>query len=211
MGQPLVVNNVPYTVTRTTQWASVAGSAASTCDDGTGTELAYLKVRVDVSWPTLGSRPPVTMYTTMTPRKGTYAAGAGHIGLKVVDRAGRPLSGITATASGPSTKTGATGSDGCVLLPFLTPGTYQVTLSSPGYVNQAGDTTAAQTVTIGAGELSRTTVEYDRAATINATFVTDPSFGLPHGPRLDPGHGGQQRPAPRRHPCRSVAPATPEP
>ena len=45
-GEPLVVNGVPYTVERTAQWAPVEGEAASTCDEGTTTELAYLRVRV---------------------------------------------------------------------------------------------------------------------------------------------------------------------
>ena len=178
VGQPLVVNNVPFTVVRSAQWASIGGPA-STCDDGSNAELGTLRVSVKVSWPTLGSRPPVTMSTTMTPPKGTYSELNGHIAIKVIDSLGNPRGGVTVSASGPTPKSGVTGSDGCVLLRSVGPGSYRVELTGAGYVSPAGDATASATVQVQSGQLVRKSIDYDRAATINATFITAPGFGLP--------------------------------
>ncbi|MCW2792137.1 MAG: hypothetical protein JWO76_1235 [Nocardioides sp.] len=181
VGAPLVVNGVPYTVVRTAQWAPVNGAAASTCDEGTTTELAYLRVKVQVSWPELGDRRPVTMDTVMTPPKGTYSALAGHIGLKVIDSAGQPRSGVqvTARAASGNTETGTTGDDGCALLAFLNPGSYAVTVSTPGFVNPKGDPTGTITAQVQAGQLWRGTVEYDLASAITVSFATLPGYPVP--------------------------------
>lgn len=176
-GQPLVVDGVPYTVTRTAQWASVGSTAESTCDEGTAAELAYLRVRVKVTWPG-GEDRPVTMDTVLTPLKGTYSDNDGHIGIKVIDRDGHPRSGQSVTISGPSgTKTASTAADGCVLFAFLTPGSYTVTLNSTGYVDIKGQAPSTTTADVQAGQLWRTTISYDQAATINATFTVAAPVG----------------------------------
>jgi hypothetical protein len=171
-GEPLVVNNVPYTVVRTAQWISIDDAAASSCDQGATTELASLRVKVEVSWPSLGDRPPVTVDTVLTPPKGTYSKLAGHIGVKVINAEGGPLGGRVVTATGPSgIRSEVTGSDGCVLLAFLDAGTYAVTVSSPDYVNRRGDPTATTTAQVQAGRLWRGSIEYDQAATITARLT----------------------------------------
>ncbi|MEQ6901007.1 prepilin-type N-terminal cleavage/methylation domain-containing protein [Nocardioides sp. YIM 152588] len=178
-GDPLVVDNVPYTVTRTAQWSAVGSSAASTCDEGTSQELAYLRVRVEVTWPG-GEERPVRMNTVLTPLKGTYSVTDGHIGLKVIDRDGLPRGGQPVTITGPSgTRTGSTASDGCVLFAFLTPGTYTVTMDRPGYVDLNGDATSVRTVTVTAGQLWRGSASYDQAASVAVTFTTESGYALP--------------------------------
>lgn len=180
VGQPLVVDNVPYTVTRTAQWSEMGQTAESTCDEGGSIELAYLRVWVDVTWPGLGDRPPVTMETVMTPPKGTYSALTGHIGVKVIDASGEPFAGRTVTVTGASgTFTETTSSDGCALFAFLTPGTYQVKVQTAGYVNRNGDPSGTATAQVQVGQLWRTTIEYDQAATISATFTTETGYALP--------------------------------
>lgn len=179
-GQPLVVDRTKFTVVRTAQWASVGSSATTSCDEGSTAELAYLKVQVEVSWPSLGDRDPVRMNTVMTPPKGSYSLLNGHIGLKVIDRLGQPVSGALVTAkTATTTRTGYTSDDGCVLLAFLDAGTYTITMSTPGSVNPAGDPTARTTAIVQQGQLWRGTIEYDVAASITATFQTAPGYTLP--------------------------------
>lgn len=178
-GDPLVIDNVPYTVKRTAQWASVGSAAASTCDEGTNKELAYLRVHVEVTWPGAESR-PVEMNTVLTPMKGTYSISDGHIGLRVIDTDGLPREGQAVTISGPSgTKTASTAEDGCVLFAFLTPGSYTVTLDSSGYVDLTGTKKSVQTVTVATGQLWRGTVSYDRSAKLNVAFTTTAGYALP--------------------------------
>lgn len=177
-GNPLVVDNVPFTVTRRTQWASVGSAGGSACDDTVG-DLGYLRVSVEVTWPDLGSRPPVSMYTTMTPRKDTYAGNAGHIALRVIGLDGTPQANIPVMVAGPTTRGGTTDAEGCVVLAFLTKGAYQVTLNAAGYVGRQGDPTAAKFVQVVSAQVSRESIEYDRAARITGTFTTVAGYGLP--------------------------------
>lgn len=180
-GAPLVSNGVAYTVSRTAQWAAVNSAAATTCDEGTTTELAYLRVHVEVTWPELGDRAPVVMETVMTPPKGTYSTLTGHIGLKVVDALGGPVSGVTVTARSTAgvTKTGVTAGDGCALLAFLTPGAWSITISKPGHVTPAGDPTGATTATVVAGALWRGSISYAGEATLDLALATADGYALP--------------------------------
>ncbi|GAB6986445.1 PulJ/GspJ family protein [Nocardioides pyridinolyticus] len=189
-GRPLVVDNIPYTVVREAQWQAVGSEAdSSACDDGTSTELAYLHVKVMVTWPGLGDRRPVTVDTVMTPRKGTYSSDLSHIGLKVVGADGEGNGGVlvTATSSTGQVKTGTTASGdaplyagrGCVLLSHLPAGDWTVTANSPGFVDPAGRATTTVDVHLAPGQLWRGSVEYDAAATIVATIPHPDGYELP--------------------------------
>jgi prepilin-type N-terminal cleavage/methylation domain-containing protein len=179
-GDALVVDNVPYTVTRTAQWSAVDSAAATTCDEGTTSELAYLRVRVEVTWPGLEGRPPVTMDTVMTPPKGTYSAVTGHIGVKVINALGQPVGGQPVSVDGPSgVKTGNTSSDGCAVFGFLTAGTYQIQTFKSGHADPRGNSTGSLTAQVQPGELWRGVLEYDRSATISADLTTEPGYSLP--------------------------------
>lgn len=181
-GEPLVVDNVSYTVTRTAQWTTTGAAApASPCDDGSSDELTAMKVHVEVTWTNMGSVSPIVADTLLTPRKGTYSSTTGHIAVKVINRNGVGAGGHTVTISGPSgTISGATASDGCALFAFLTPGSYTVSVSTSGYVDRQGGTTPTTTAVVSTAQIWKGTFDYARAATINATFVkADASHPLP--------------------------------
>jgi type II secretory pathway pseudopilin PulG len=180
VGEPLVVNNVPYTIKRNAQWSEMGSTAASTCDSGGTIELAYLRVWVEVSWPALGNRPPVTLETIITPPKGTYSQLSGHVGVKVIDRSGTPMSSVPVTVrSTTRTETANTAADGCALFAFLTPGTYEVTVSRLNHVDRNGSSSATATAQVQPGQLWRTVIDYDEAATLDVRFETDPGYSLP--------------------------------
>ncbi len=183
-GEPLVVDNVPYTVTRTARWEQIGAADAqlSPCDQGSSDELVVLHVTVDVTWPALGHRPPVRMDTIMTPAKGTYSSLDGHIGLQVLDSEGGPKAGVTVTAKdGGEARSGVTASDGCVLLAHLPAGHYTVTAQVPGFVNRSGDPQATTDVDLQAGQLWRGSVEYDEAARIVADIEAPQGYTIPDG------------------------------
>lgn len=180
-GEPLVVDKVGYTVVRRAIWTAVGSTAESTCDEGTNAELAYLRVRVTVTWPG-GEDRPVQMTSTLTPAKGTYYNDSdGHIGLKVIDRDGEPRAGQTVSVSGPESATDTTDADGCVLFPFLTAGTYTISLSGAGHVDLKGQSPSATTAAVVAGQIWKGTVSWDRAATITATLKAPTGHVLPEG------------------------------
>jgi hypothetical protein len=181
-----VIDGVPYTVVRDTRWEAVGAGSGSPCDDGTSDELAYLHVTVKVSWPALGSRPPVTMDTVMTPSKGTYSAlqTQSHIGIRVIDSLGNPKPGVQVTARnsiGQLAPLQVTAVDGCALLENLPAGDWTVTASNPGFVSLAGDPTAQTTVHLESGQLWRGVIQYDQAARIVPTFAAPEGYQLPDG------------------------------
>ncbi|GAA1156792.1 prepilin-type N-terminal cleavage/methylation domain-containing protein [Nocardioides aquiterrae] len=181
-GQPIVVDGVPYTVTRTARWEQIGAADAqlSPCDQGSSSELVVLHVSVDVTWPALGSRPPVTMDTIMTPPKGTYSTLDGHLGLRVLDSEGHPRPNVTVTAvNGGLSAMGVTAADGCVLLAHLPAGDWTLTASNPNFVNRAGDPTASIVAHLQAGQLWRGSIEYDAAAAITATIGAPSGFDVP--------------------------------
>jgi prepilin-type N-terminal cleavage/methylation domain-containing protein len=178
-GQPLVVDNTRYTVVRTARWTgSAAGAGVSPCDSGATDRIAYLHVRVEVTWAQMGDTKPVVSDTLLTPANGGQTGTAtGHIAVKVVNAAGggQPDVTVNITAAGVA-KSGATASDGCAVFAFLTPGNYATSVSSTGlqgtYVDQGGSTAPSTTIGVTAGNLHKQTFSYDRAATLSFTYAS---------------------------------------
>ena len=193
-GQPLVVDNAEYTVVRRSTWTSVGSTAESTCDEGSSAELAYLRVRVTVTWRG-GEDRPVRMTSILTPAKGTYFTDSdGHLGLKVIDRNGDPRAGQSVSISGPESATDSTDENGCVFFPFLAAGTYTIHLTGSGYVDSKGQSPSLTTAAVVAGEIWHGSVSWDRAATITARIQAPTGHVLPEG--LTAGAAANQTPLP---------------
>lgn len=178
-GSALVVDGLSYTVKRTSAWQSQA-AATGACDGGANGQLAYLRVSVTVSWPTMRGTAPVTSSTLLTPTVGTYASGTGHVKVQVADQLGVPLEDLTVTLTGTSgSVTQQTGSDGCAYFAFLTPGDYTAKLSTPGYVDNTWDPAPTQSLTVTANTVQSVTFAYARAATLSLDFATTAGFSAP--------------------------------
>jgi prepilin-type N-terminal cleavage/methylation domain-containing protein len=185
-GSPVTLDNVQYTVTRTATWCTVGESdgdcdgagdvePTSECDDGTGDELDYLKVRVNVTWDRM-SGTGISLATILTPPKGTYSITTGNIGVKIIDAHGEPAASHTVTIMGPwpmtTEKDGTSGPDGCAIFAQLAAGAYTITVDDPGFVDLFSTQTATRTASLQSGQMYRPAIEYDEAATIAVTFVT---------------------------------------
>jgi prepilin-type N-terminal cleavage/methylation domain-containing protein len=177
-GAPLVVDGTPYTVVRTARWAgSDTAAGVAPCDSGGSGKLTYLHVRVSVTWPQMGSTPPVVSDTILTPPNGIFSGTTnGHVGVKVVGSTGAAQAGITVTVTKPgfTTRSGTTSADGCAVFAFLPPDNYTVTLSSPGpthvYVDDKRQTASAHDLGVTAGTMQRRTFSYDQAAALRFEF-----------------------------------------
>jgi prepilin-type N-terminal cleavage/methylation domain-containing protein len=180
-GSPLVVDGTEYTVVREATWSNSAGggTASSPCENGGTNELAYLKVHVEVTWKKMGSIQPVTSDTLLTPPKGTYTSDTGHIGVKVVDRDGKPQAGVPVTITGPSSQSGATASDGCAVFAFLPVGSYTVTMTDTGFVNSKNEPAPSYPASVQVGAITRLAVDYDRAATLQVALAAPGGYTLP--------------------------------
>jgi prepilin-type N-terminal cleavage/methylation domain-containing protein len=180
-GQPLKVDGTEFTLVREAEWSNSAGgaTASSPCENGGTNELSYLRVHVEVTWAKMGSIPPVTSDTLLTPPKGTYASDTGHIGVKVVDRDGQPQAGVPVTITGPASQTGSTSSDGCAVFAFLPVGTYTVTMTDAGFVNSKNEAAPSYPAGVQVGAITRLAVDYDEAATLEATIESPSGYASP--------------------------------
>ena len=179
-GQPLVVDNVPYTVARNTEWI-VAGTGKSPCDGGATVAYPSLSVTVTVSWSLMGNTQPVSANTILTPPKNyVQSSNFGYSGIKVLDSTGAAEKGTTVTLTGPGgTLTDTTSDDGCAVFETSTAGTYTASIAMPGYVDFYGNSTATKTVAIAVGGLAQATINYDKAATVTVTEATQSGYSLP--------------------------------
>jgi prepilin-type N-terminal cleavage/methylation domain-containing protein len=177
-GQPLVVDQTPYTVTRMAEWQS-QDATSSPCDGGASGQLAYLHVTVTVTWPRMDGVTPVTSSTLLTPPLGTYDSGTGHVKVKVTDALGAPEANQRVTLAPGDSQT--TGTDGCAFFAFLSPGTYTASLSTPGYVDPSWSPAPSLAVTVTANQVTPAAFSYAPAATVNLAAATTNGHPAPPG------------------------------
>jgi type II secretory pathway pseudopilin PulG len=193
-GQPLVVDKVPYTVTRNVQWLPV-GSGKSACDGGSAITYPTLAVNVQVTWPRMDGVAPVTSNTILTPPKGVLSSSIGFVAVKILDRNAQPVDDQQVLMTGPSgSATDTTANDGCAVFSINTSGSYTLSVSNPGYVDYYGNASVSQTVAATAGQLVvAKPVTYDQAAALRVTLTTSPGYSLPSSlPQLTLGNTNLQ-------------------
>ena len=185
-GKPSQVDGQSYTVKRSVSW-NVTGTGKSACEGGSLVEYPTMAVRVEVTWPKMGSVRPVVNTTQLAPPKGTSSGAktTAYVAVKVKDAAGEPNPGrsvTVSTTSGGGGVTGVTDESGCAVLqvtPAASGTDYVATVSDSGYVDQANAPTVTRSVGILVpGQLSSSIdVAYDRAVTLDVrmsgTGLTD--------------------------------------
>jgi hypothetical protein len=178
------VDGVNYTISINTEWVGPS-TLTSDCAGGSNANPAYLRASIAVSWDNMGGALPVQDQTLVTPPVGTFDSNTGNIGILVLDRNAKPQLNIPVSINGPSgSDTVFTTADGCAFFAYLDPGSYTVSLSSGGYVNDQGVATPTQTLAVVAGSTVQTQVNYDRAATLNLTMVGGAGGAVPDGMRF---------------------------
>ena len=171
------IDSVDYTVTRESEWIPRNASAGA-CDAPSGSDPAYLRVNVFVTWPVMTGTAPVDSHTIITPPVGTYDEDTGHVAVRVLDRDAQPVGGVQIALSGTESASQFTNSDGCVFFAFLTPGGYTATASAAGFVSDQGVASPVQPVSVVQGAISSLLFAYDRAATLSLT-LTGKDSGAP--------------------------------
>jgi prepilin-type N-terminal cleavage/methylation domain-containing protein len=162
------VGGVNYSVRRDLTWVTKS-STTSPCDSSGSPQL--LRVHVQVSWADMHGTKPVVSDSMLAPPVGAYDPNTGHIAVKVLDTNALPQGSAVVTINGPENKTLPTNTQGCAFFAFLTPGTYTVTLNTPGYVDRQSNATPTQTLGVTEGNISSVQFDYDRAANLVATIV----------------------------------------
>ena len=180
VGQPLVVDGVPYTVRRSSQW-NVTGNGESACDGGALVNYPTLSVTVSVTWPNMGSVKPVVSTASLAPPKSAgIDTDDAFVAVRVRDSKGQPNPGRgIAVAGGGATKTGTTDAEGCAVIqvaPATSGGTtYAATVTDSGYVDISSGANPTKSVgVVKTGQLNNNvTFQVDRAVTVNLRLVDE--------------------------------------
>jgi type II secretory pathway pseudopilin PulG len=168
-----VIDGVTYKIKSEARWITdnVGGSPA--CGED-GTQVEYLHITSTVTSHIVGERiPPVKIDSLVAP-SAKKAESQGVLGVKVVDRNGVGLPGITVTATSPaySPPAGVTDSDGCVVFSAVPVGNYTVRLNTAGYIDRAGNQVSEQTQLVAPKKVSWVNMTYDRATSARVSVVT---------------------------------------
>jgi len=175
-----------YTIHRTVSWVSSAGADIS-C--GSGTNLFFMRVHVEVTWDgELPTTAPVQTDTIIAPAGRITDPTTGTIAVYVVGSNGLPMPGVSVTivptsgGSSLATQPAPTNQDGCSYETKVAPGTYSVTLSKSGYIDVNQDQTPSQSVVVTVGTTQSVSFQYDKAATFPVVYASNygsKAFALP--------------------------------
>lgn len=164
-----------YTVTRDAEWVQASATGGS-CTSGT-TEPEYVRITQTVEVTTLVGVRPITNQTILRPPVGIYDPYTGHIAVTVQDRSGGPAAGHVVVVSGSGgLRTEISDSYGCAFFPFLQPGTYTVTIATPGHIDRKTLVEEArESVQVGEAVTSTVVFDYDLAAAVE--LVPEGQYG----------------------------------
>lgn len=162
-----------YTIVSKAQFLTETPTT-STCVTGPDSR-DYLQISSTVTWPGMGSRPPVAAASAVSPPSGSVVPGTGSLLVTVVDSRSAGMPGVALSGSGPAGFTGTTGASGCVLWRNLPAGTYSMSLAgaASGTVDKDGNPVGPQTVSIVSQGTNTVNLMYDRPGSItNITLQT---------------------------------------
>ncbi len=173
------VDGVDYAVTRESQWVT-PNATSGPCQAPAGSTLAYLSVKVSVTWANMTGVAPPRSQTVITPPVGTYDETNGNVAVTVRNAAAAPQAGVPVEIAGPDgTFTQTTTSDGCAFFAYKEAGAYVVSLDRLGFVNDQGVTTPSQPASVQSGSTVSLQFEYAAASTLNLTLQNAGGAPLP--------------------------------
>jgi Tfp pilus assembly protein PilV len=200
------VGAAKYTVKSEAEWVHDASGTPASCDsDGKGAD--YIRITSTVTSNVVGKRvKPVRMTSIVAPRVGSFGANQGTLAVQLKNELDAPVPDTPVTITGPVTQTDATNERGCAVFGHIAAGSYNVSVSRPGWVDPSGNQTVNQGATVTAGTKQTVPLQYAQAASVTVDFdtevhgnkraATSPALtaanpGLPTGSRvIKPGAAG---------------------
>lgn len=170
------VGSRTYTVTRTVNLVSSAGADA-TC---AASDIFYARVNTTVTWPGRIAAAPVRDDTLVASQGRINDAATGTMTVSVIGADGTPRQGVSVTVTPTSggsaltTQPADTDVNGCTRALGLTPGTYSVQLTEPGFKDVQQVANPSKTVIVTAGANQAVSFQYDRTATFRTAYVPWP-------------------------------------
>ncbi len=174
------IQNTTFKLTQTTEWVD-RGATGAICNSGTNSSL-ILRATVVATWG-IGSE-SVTDSTLIAPPNGALSSSEGSLPVQVDQPNGTGFANatVTATLASGSPTSYLTGPDGCVFFAQLPPGSYTVTVTSTGGVDNYERTTWSSgvapssiplQVTAGGEQngLASGAIDYTQGGTVNWSYT----------------------------------------
>ena len=167
------VTGVAYTVTSTVDWISDSADGSSSCTSEANLE-DYLRITSTVTSGIVGKKiKAVTQRSLVAPPVGTFQAGRGTLVVQVTGKSESPVTALPVRiVQGATNIVDNTNTYGCAVFRYVPVGSYTISYSSPGYVDPAGVNSVTSSATVAEGTMNVVSLNYDRAASVLATFDT---------------------------------------
>jgi Tfp pilus assembly protein PilV len=167
---PVTVDGTEFTVESTGTYVDNLTSKDSSCVSGSSSS-DYVRITSKVTWPELGSRPPVVMQSIVSPSNGSLDPTHGTLIVTTKNAAGGALAGVGIKGTGPGTFSGTTDSSGCANFADLPSGNYTVTPSGTDLVDIEGNLPPKSTeIGVPIGGSATLSLQDDRKATVPVQF-----------------------------------------
>jgi prepilin-type N-terminal cleavage/methylation domain-containing protein len=185
------VNGAIFHMARSTGWVSSTGSTLA-CGTGGGT-LQYKQINISVTWAgQSAATSPVRADTLIAPNSRINDPTLGTIIVSVKSASGAGTPGVTVSVTPSAVPNGATAltttppvtdADGCSFALKVTPGNYDVTLSSTNYVD-IKQNTAPKVTALGvtAGGASTAPFDFDNGALFTLNYASNYTGSVPIRP-----------------------------
>lgn len=167
----VTVGGTDYEVHSTGQFVNDMTGTAS-CEEGTNSS-DYISITSEVSWPSIGSRPPTVIKSIVAPPAGSLSEDTGALAVVIRDAAGTGTPNVPVSGSGAGSFSGSTGPTGCILFTDLPAGNYTLTPSAAaGLVDADGNPPGQITVSVVGQSTNTVVLRYDTPGSIDVRFRT---------------------------------------
>lgn len=163
-------DGTPYTVVSRGDYVTDA-TGTSSCAAGTAS-ADYIKTTSTVTWPSMGSRPPVVSNSIVAPPNGSISDTAGALAIGVEDSRNVGIPNVGLSGSGAGSFSGVTGDNGCAIFGNLPAGNYTLNAAVSDLVDKDGKSPAPLTTSVVAGSTNTVVLQYDDPGSIPVNFKT---------------------------------------
>jgi hypothetical protein len=165
-----VADDGTYTIKSRADFVTDSTGTASCAQNTAAAD--YIRIASTVTWPSIGSRPPVLIQSIVAPPNGAIAANRGALAIAVKGGADQAMPNIALSGTGAGSFSGSTSENGCVIFGNLPAGNYTLTTNAPGLVNKDGQPPGTVNTTVVALSTNTLALQYDEPGGVDLSFTT---------------------------------------
>lgn len=166
----LTQDGTEYTIVSRGEFQTDATGTAS-CDPGTAS-ADYIKISSTVTWPSIGSRPPVVAASLVAPPNGSISPNTGSLAVEIQNSENAGIPGVGLQGSGAGSFTGQTGPTGCAIFGNLPAGNYTLQVTDSTLVDRDGNPPGDTATSVVAEATNTVVLQYDEPGSVAVTFET---------------------------------------